>query len=44
MHPDKNQGDEEANGRFQDLGSAYEVSSKLTNRFVNDGFLYENKE
>ena len=27
LHPDKNQGDEEAQEKFQDLGAAYEVSS-----------------
>ncbi|XP_069108224.1 dnaJ homolog subfamily B member 11-like [Argopecten irradians] len=36
MHPDKNQGDPEANERFQDLGAAYEVLSDDEKRKIYD--------
>ncbi|KAL5005603.1 hypothetical protein ScPMuIL_016761 [Solemya velum] len=36
MHPDKNQGDEEASERFQDLGAAYEVLSDADKRKIYD--------
>ncbi|XP_060067328.1 dnaJ homolog subfamily B member 11-like [Ylistrum balloti] len=36
MHPDKNQGDPEANERFQNLGAAYEVLSDDEKRKIYD--------